>query len=332
VSAAAVFAVRDASQVAAVRREAARLAERLGFGESDAGRLALVVTEFGTNLVKHGTGGEIVLVERRFPAGGVDVLALDRGPGMDLATCLRDGFSTAGTAGTGLGAVRRLADRFDAYSRPNAGAALLARIDAGPCADRPPVEVAGVATAMPGETACGDAWSAELWVEGACLVMADGLGHGEPAAAAAREAVRAFAGARPRPPAERLQAIHDALRSTRGAAVAVAAIDTGHRVVRFAGLGNVSAVILGDGPPRHLASHNGTAGAGAARVREYTYPWRPNDALVVHTDGLASLRDPGAYPGLLVRHPALIAGVLYRDHRRGRDDAAVVVAASRPTA
>jgi hypothetical protein len=46
--------------------------------------------------------------------------------------------------------------------------------------------------------------------------------------------------------------------------------------------------------------------------------------IILHSDGIASRWDIAAYPGLAVQHPSLIAGVLLRDHRRGRDDAAAV--------
>jgi hypothetical protein len=74
-----------------------------------------------------------------------------------------------------------------------------------------------------------------------------------------------------------------------------------------------------------MVSHNGTVGHGLHKVQEFTYPAGPDAVLILHSDGIASHWDPAAYPGLLAHHPALIAGVLYRDHARGRDDASVVV-------
>ena len=103
-------AVTDPSQVAEARRAGAVLARAVGFDEERAGRLALVVTESGTNLLRHAGGGHILLrAVDDHGAAAVDVLALDRGPGMtNVARCLEDGYSTAGGAGTGLGAMRRL--------------------------------------------------------------------------------------------------------------------------------------------------------------------------------------------------------------------------------
>jgi anti-sigma regulatory factor (Ser/Thr protein kinase) len=322
--------VEDASQVATARRVASELARALHFDEPTTGRVALAVTEAATNLLKHAGRGEILLGTAR--AGGhavVEILALDRGPGMvNVERCFEDGYSTAGSAGTGLGALRRLADSFDVYSRPG-GTALLVRVGP-PRVARPPAPVAtavaGLSVPVTGEDQCGDAWDQEPQAGGLAVLVVDGLGHGGGAAEAARECVRAFRRHAGAPPATRVAALHQALRATRGAAVAVAEIDVGLRVVRFAGLGNIFASVYGEPAVRHLVSHHGTAGHTAHRIAEYTYPWPPGGVLIMHSDGVASLRDFGPYPGLMQRDPGLIAGVLYRDFSRRRDDATVVVA------
>ncbi|MEP6962922.1 MAG: serine/threonine protein kinase, partial [Acidobacteriota bacterium] len=53
----------------------------LGFGEVGAEKVALVVTEAATNLLKHGGGGEIFLQTSRGTPPMLEVLAMDRGPG-----------------------------------------------------------------------------------------------------------------------------------------------------------------------------------------------------------------------------------------------------------
>ena len=123
-----------------------------------------------------------------------------------------------------------------------------------------------------------------------------------------------------------VEAIHAALRSTRGAAVGVAAIDLGTRTVSFAGLGNIAAVLVGAGVIRRLVSQNGTAGQAARRIDEFQYPWPDRGMLVMHSDGLGTPRDLDVFPGLGERHPVLVAGVLYRELARGHDDVSVVVA------
>jgi hypothetical protein len=70
-----------------------------------------------------------------------------------------------------------------------------------------------------------------------------------------------------------------------------------------------------------MVSHNGTAGHVAPRIREFVYDFTVDPLVILHSDGLTSRWDLAAYPGLAMQHPSLVAGVLLRDHRRGRDDA-----------
>jgi anti-sigma regulatory factor (Ser/Thr protein kinase) len=328
-----VLPVLEASQVGEVRRAVTALARRLGFGETEAGKVALVATEAADNLVKHARDGQVVwrAVESG-PAVGIELLALDRGPGMaDVGRCLQDGFSTAGTPGTGLGAVARLSAFVDLYSRRPTGTALLSRLWAHePSAGGGgQLQVAGVCLPRAGEEVSGDAWAVAEGDGRTLLLVADGLGHGLHAADASRAAVRVFranAGAAPVPI---LRATHQALRGTRGAAVAVAEVDRAARVLRYAGVGNIAGAVVsaaGGGASRSLVSHNGTVGHEARNFQEFTCPFHPGDLLVMHSDGLGSRWDLDAYPGLAGRDPALVAGVLYRDFQRGRDDVTVVVA------
>ena len=177
-----------------------------------------------------------------------------------------------------------------------------------------------------GETVCGDAWAVAQQDGRTLLLLADGLGHGPLAAAAAAVAVRVFRENLRLGPVDILQIIHQALRSTRGAAVAVADVEPELQVIRYAGVGNIATSILANGASRSMVSHNGTVGHEARKFQEFTYPLPVGALLVMHSDGLASRWALDAYPGLATRDPALVAGVLYRDFQRERDDVTVLVA------
>ena len=81
-----------------------------------------------------------------------------------------------------------------------------------------------------------------------------------------------------------------------------------------------------------MASHNGTVGHQLQRIQEFTLPWNSDSILVMHSDGLKSDWDLKRYPGIWSKHPALIAGMFYRDFSRERDDVTVLVAKNRPEA
>jgi anti-sigma regulatory factor (Ser/Thr protein kinase) len=323
--------VEDRSQIGSVRRAAAELAQSLGFTESAAGKVALAITEAGTNIVKHASRGMIVLRGLvRGRVGGLEILALDRGPGIaNAAASLRDGASTAGTPGTGLGALSRTADEFDLYSYSGRGTALRMAFWSQPAPAAGGLEVGAVSVAKAGETVAGDDWAFESDSHRGSLLVADGLGHGPEAARAARAATQVLPEHPFDPPEALIEACHAALTTTRGAAVAAVRLDPGAGTGVFAGLGTIAGRVHVAAAQRNLVSHNGTVGHNVRRIQEFSFPF-PHDALLVlHSDGLTTHWSLADYPGLAARHAGLIAGVLYRDHDRGRDDVTVVVVRSK---
>ncbi len=322
--------IEEQSQTAEARRIARGMALDFGFGDDDAERIAIGVTEACTNLIKHAGGGEVFLSVTSEGSPEFEALALDRGPGIaNLADCLRDGYSTGGSPGQGLGAIRRLSTASDVYSIPGQGTALLARwsADKSPVNRSPKLRIGAVNASKPGQEVCGDAWGAKHHAEHTIVLLADGLGHGPEARAASAEAVRMLDLNSELAPQEVIERCHMALRSSRGAAVSVARIDRDRSKVTFAGVGNVAAQIYsGSKLIQHLVSVNGTAGHRLHKLREFSYPWPDDGVLVLHSDGLATGTNTEGRPGLTMHDPALIAGVLYRDFTRGNDDATVVVA------
>lgn len=325
-----------------VRRAALEAARRLGADEGRAGEAAIVATEMATNLVKHGQGGEMLLREiiHRPEDPALELLALDKGPGMsNVSACLRDGYSTAGSAGTGLGAIQRLAGagRFQIHSAPGQGTAVWVSIPlvrsgppeyaAGAAASGAGVlECGGVSVPLKGEELCGDAWDFDGDDRGNLRVLvADGLGHGAFAEEASQEAVLVFQQHPRAGPADCLSLMHQALFKTRGAAASMVVIDPEQRRITAAGVGNVVVRALTEAGMKTLTGDSGTLGAAMRRLTEIAQPWEKSSVVILHSDGISSRWGLEKYPGLIRRHPSLIAGVLYRDFRHQHDDATVVV-------
>lgn len=330
----------DEALASAGRRAAAELGRRVGLGEDRAGDLALAVTEAATNLLRHSVDGALALrLAARGGQADVEVLALDSGPGIaELSVALRDGSSTAGTLGVGLGAIRRLADTFAIHSVPGRGTGVFAGFTGpsvpGTSGVPAPVEIAGLTRPISGETQCGDTWAArgtQAETEAAdgtdsiMVMMCDGLGHGPLAARAGDEARFAFRESRATDPAGVLADIHTRLRSTRGAAVAVARVDLAGRRVALCGAGNIAGMVMGDDSRQSLLSTPGIVGHNVGRPQTYEAALPPGAALILHSDGLRSRWQPADFPGLLHVPPALIAGQLLWQAGTHRDDAAVVV-------
>ena len=327
--------VEDVSAVAACRKAVQIMAERLRFPAARIGQLALAVTEAASNLHKHAEQGSLLLcVNRDGPQPGIDLVTIDAGPGVrDVTAALRDGHSTAGTLGIGLGAIQRLADFADLYSRPGHGTSLVARFlrrgDDPPDpplwgAARPPSPAwAGLIRPITGETECGDAYGVVLTDDAVTAVLCDGLGHGPLAAAAAAAGVAAVLDDPAGEPAALLERAHRRMSGTRGGAVGV--VQVGGQLARFAGLGNVAASVVSDGQRKSMISIPGIAGHQARTIRQFEYEVPPGSAVILHSDGVSSRWEAAALPALEARDPLLIAAVLLAEAGVHRDDAGVLV-------
>ena len=299
------------------------LATRLQFPEARADQLALAVTEAASNLHKHASQGSMLLrIVRGEGKPGIEIVTIDAGPGFrDTDAALRDGHSTSGTLGIGLGAIRRLADFYDLYSVPGHGTALVTRFWPAPHATALPY--AGLTRPITGETECGDIFGA-VEADGLLTgVLCDGLGHGPLAASAAMEAVAAVLDDPAAEPAALLERAHRRMAHTRGGAVAV--VQVAGQLVRFAGLGNVAAVILADGTRKSMLSVPGIAGHQARAIRQFDYPAPPGAAIILHSDGISSRWVPTDLPGLTARDPLVVGAALFAHAGSRRDDAGVLV-------
>ena len=324
-------ALGDTSHVSAARQGVNRMTQALGFDATRAGRAAIVATEAATNILKHAGSG--TFIARALGSGdalGIELLAIDSGPGMhDFEASAVDGHSTAGTPGNGLGAIRRQSDEFEVYTNVGQGTILRALLWADSPPANPPYDVGALCVPKPGETVCGDAWGVVYGHHGATFLLADGLGHGPDASRASNLAVDTLHQHAADSAVRILDRAHNKLKPTRGAAVAVIRHDAAASEVSFAGVGNISAVILEGGSRRAMVSHNGIVGANIHKSQEFRYPWPRGALLVAHSDGLETHWDLARYPGLADRHPAVIAAVLFREHSRRRDDCGIVVARAR---
>ncbi|TLD71947.1 serine/threonine protein kinase [Phragmitibacter flavus] len=320
--------VQDRSQVGEARRLACAWAAKHGSSQQQQGKLALIVSELANNLALHTTeGGKIlvqVLVEN--DPTTLEVLALDNGPGSaNFTAFLQDGFSTTGTAGTGLGAVQRGSSLFEMHSNPQTGTALLSQQGEGHESNHAHFGMINVP--IRGEHVCGDSLGyLDLGGGRQRLMVADGLGHGPLAADASLAAIATFKSNPHLDLISLLQKVHTALKSTRGAAVAVAEVDANTQKLLYAGVGNIAGSIVHQVDEySHLVSMNGTLGMACGRIQQFSYAWQPESLLVMTSDGVKNHWRLDRYPGLINRHPSLIAGVLFRDYARDNDDATAAV-------
>jgi anti-sigma regulatory factor (Ser/Thr protein kinase) len=336
--------VRDEAQVGAVRRAVHTYASGIGFTERELAEIDIVVQEVGTNAARYATGGgQIHFTSTLGAEPGLEVFYTDRGPGIyDLDRVVRDGVSTGGSLGAGLGAVRRLMDEFEVYSTvENAarlarwtthGTALLLRkwVAAARLSDETHAATAhriGVwARPHPQEDRNGDAYFIRRRAGQTLLAVVDGLGHGQGAHEASLVALAVLAEWQGEGLEEIFRTAHAALRPTRGAVMGACILDTARGAFQYAGVGNIEVRVFNAPEPVRPISNNGTLGARMDKVRVWSYSWAEGACVVLASDGVSATWDINDYPGLLQRSPQLLAGILMRDYGRDTDDATVLVA------
>jgi len=321
-----VLPVEDESQIGYARRSAQKLAQSQGFNETDAGRVALVTTELASNLLKHAGRGELHLRVLPNPDGaGIEVVAVDRAGGFDRDTCMTDGYSTRGTQGIGLGAISRQTEVFDLYA-DDRGTVLLVRFY--PTGKRARDVRFGISHhSLHNDPACGDSWCLAIRGDAISALVVDGLGHGADAEQAALLGCAAFARAPFMAPQTIFEDMHQAMTGSRGGAAAIAQFHAGQDSLRFTGIGNIGASLIGPGKARGLTSHPGIVGAQYRKAQSFDYAPVNGNLLIMYSDGLQSRWNILDYPDLAHRHPGVIATVLHRDFCRGRDDVTVLVVA-----
>lgn len=324
--------VRREDEVGEARRAVALEVSRVCSDTAFVERARLVTTELARNMTKHtSSGGEVLYrcYETHESQVICEILGIDRGPGIaNLRRALADGFSTAGTAGIGLGSIHRLSDEFDITTAPGQGTVVLARLGTDRRAFRlrrpQGYRLAGLCVPKPGETHCGDAWTFADDGHQLTILVVDGLGHGEQAQEAALQAVNRFQKDSALPLEELLMALDAACKPTRGAAAAVARIDFREGTLSYAGVGNIAATIFFDTHRKGLVSQNGIVGSAQGRPFLQKEEFAEGSSLILHSDGIHSRWSTESGPANK-KEPLMRAAQIYQDAARGRDDATVVV-------
>jgi anti-sigma regulatory factor (Ser/Thr protein kinase) len=318
------------SNVSAARMGAQALAERIGFDPVACEEIALAMTELATNLIKHAQGGTLTLTPLADDGRiGLEIESRDSGPGIaDVERALADRFSTAGTRGTGLGAVNRLMDELDIASEDGRGTRIACRKWVRqPRSSRRPCPLAfGVATRprQPG-TDNGDAFVVKQWAESALVGVIDGLGHG-PFAHLAAQAARQYVESHFDLPLDQIfRGTARACRATRGVVMALARFDWGRDRLTYASVGNIEVRVFPSSTPFPFSIRRGVIGLNAPNALVTEHRWPPDHVLVLHSDGLRTHWGWKDFPGLADQPAPALAQELLRLLAKEEDDATVMV-------
>lgn len=315
------------SSVAVARRFARTVATAVGFPEVRTEEAVIVVSELATNIVKYAGSGRM-LVQWMPHARGyrLAIVASDKGPGIgDVALMMTDRQSSGGSAGIGLGAVKRLSDRFDIHSTPGGGTIVACEFLAPGLGLHPSIELAGLFLAHPDEDISGDRWQAWETPHGLRLALIDGMGHGPQAAEAAGTIVDMLAGHAQLPPAEALGSVMRDYRNLRGGVASVADIDASRGEIGYANIGNIASMRFRPGEIKRFPTRNGFVGNRSAEPLAETAAAGTGDYLIFHSDGLKAVGADMLLP-LNGHNCLLMAAWLLENGEVLKDDVTIVIA------
>jgi serine/threonine-protein kinase RsbT len=118
--------VHSDEDVVGLRKQVRERAVAIGLSLVDQTKLVTAASELARNTLKYGGGGEAHVDSLRDGFHhGIGLIFVDRGPGIgNVDEALRDGYTTGGGLGLGLGGAKRLVDEFDIESRLKEGTAV----------------------------------------------------------------------------------------------------------------------------------------------------------------------------------------------------------------
>jgi phosphoserine phosphatase RsbX len=181
---------------------------------------------------------------------------------------------------------------------------------------------------MAGQTLSGDLHLVKPLEDSVLVAVADGLGHGEAAAEAARLAIETVEEYSQRPLIQVLENCNRRLRQTRGAVMSLAVFNALDNSMEWVGVGNVEGVLVRSVPGRKPAKESlllssGVIGGSLPPLRAAALKIESGDTLVLATDGIRR----GFEDGMVVfeRPEKTAEGILARDGLY-TDDALVLVA------
>ncbi len=164
------------------------------------------------------------------------------------------------------------------------------------------IEWSVASRAIPGQAVSGDLHLVTTWDGGALIAVVDGLGHGEEATFAARQAVRELAVHAREPLVANVRHCHGALRQTRGVVLTAVSLDTHSDTLTMLGIGNVETMVFqagGGGPARResVLLRGGVVGYQLPALQVTVLPVSIGDIVVFATDGVredfTEVIDPG---------------------------------------
>lgn len=326
------YAVEDRSYTSFIKREIHTAVSQTKFSPAKIGEIDIIVSELTSNLIKHAGGGELLY---RLTCNNdvfvFEVICIDSGKGIEnIAHMMKDGVSTTKTLGQGLGALQRLSNLFQIYSREKWGTISYSKVFSDTKKttreNNCRLTIQALNVPKPGEEVSGDGHYVKKSRQYTSIFFGDGLGHGEQAHLAVTRAIESFQECPETDPASILRYIHDRIRKTRGVVASVAVLDHQHKTWKICGVGNIAVKLYNGLMFKSYLSYNGIIGLNIpGTMKDFELPCENNQHIIMASDGLRSRWDLTKYSTLYKYDLVVQAAILYKDFARRNDDTSILI-------
>ncbi len=322
------FKIKAQTDVGVARREIDGFKDLPYFTPLTLAEAKLVITELGSNLVKYAGGGEIIF---RFSglSGFIEIMAYDQGPGIkNFTKSFEDGYSTGGSSGSGLGAIKRFSSKLIFASIPGDFTCFYAQLKNKDAPKKPlsHFDHHWINFAIPGQKTSGDWTGIEETKEETHFLLMDGLGHGSEAADSSTSVGNYFRRNFNLSPESLWEGMFQEANAKRGGVLGFGEIHHEKEELTFFGMGNVQAAIYQYGEkPKHLISKSGLFGKDQNLPKPQILPFPKGAILVLHSDGLSNVTSKDFPSELYGKESPVIAAYLMHKKIRNTDDASILI-------
>lgn len=314
-----------------LRSKLRAVSRRMGFSDLKREHMELVCNEMVTNQHKFAEGNGLVQIwEVTDPAPALDLFAFDYGKGiLNVNSAIQDGYTTAGTMGKGLGAIRRLSSESEIYSLPVEhakdsdwhGTAVWSRFYRNETGPEYFHDLGAYSRAYHDSTFNGDLIQLRTGNTKTRWLHMDGLGHGREAAEVV-EGIGYFIDEKT-PVDGLMQRLSTQLQGTRGAVAMISEVDTVARTMTICGVGDMVAHLVSNGDKKVISFSPGVLGHAHRSLETYSFPFPDQALLITASDGLRRSMTLRTFPDLWRLHPQVVALVLGQVMGRQNDDRSV---------
>jgi len=245
---------------------------------------------------------------------------------------MEDGYSTKGSLGIGLGAVKRLMSDFELNSKNGVkkklfGTKIVTRKYISQKREIYKDDMIrthfGIFTRSKfGEEYNGDGYYLKYFDKKTLAVVIDGLGHGKSASEATVKTHQYLEENYDKPLKVIITDLHERLKRTRGVAISLAIIDDAKCTLEYLAIGNVLTKKYNQRDSKTFVNYNGTLGHALRSFKVIEYPWPKGSVLIITSDGISSKYEPQNIYG---RNPIIIANSILKNYGKVHDDATVLV-------